>query len=159
MLGGGAPTVTPANEFSAGVDPGLPEINGDPGCELPVIPALYRMPWAPAYSRPTFTPWTGLAELVAPQIVVSGLGTTFNVSPTTTPVGRFLTMGLGNIRVTPTAREFRWLRNGTPVSGAHSNRVLATAGMTAGDVIVGQQRTTNAAGTTDWYSAIAVTLT
>ncbi len=161
VLAGAQAVNPPANGTNAAVNLTSSTINGDAGVTLPTAPSAYRLPWAPAVTRPTYVPYTGLSEIVIRQVVYAALTTDFRAfsSDGTAPVGYFLTMGLGNVRVFPTSREFRWLRNGTPVTGTHSNRVLDTTGMTIGDVIVGQQRTTNAAGTTDWVSSASVTLT
>lgn len=112
----------------------------------PALPNIVLPGWAPATPTPTPTPLN-----FAPYYVNGG-GPRWSTSPAAPSVGDWITINRGQwAGATGATWEFRWLRDGTPISGSTA-QVYQVQAADVGAVLTPQARGTNAAGTGDWHS-------
>jgi hypothetical protein len=130
----------------SGVDLESETLNGDV-VNPPIPPAIVIPAWAPVYSLPAALPNTVPAR-------IAGLN---GLRPLGTPsVGDWLSVNRGQwTGVDGITWEYRWTRNGTPISGATS-QVYQVVADDSGENIGVEVRGTNAVGTGDWYAYTSV---
>jgi hypothetical protein len=143
----GGQNTAPAFTNPSGVDLASGTINGD-AVDSPEPPRIVLPPWAPIVTTPS------AIEAAVPTYILGGGIRPSSPSPS---VGTWLTLNRGLWKdVAGVSWEYRWRRDGTPISGATSQiyQVVADDVGTSLDV---QCRGINPQGTGDWYTYTART--
>jgi hypothetical protein len=102
----GGTTVTA--QFTTSTGAGFPAISasawqqnppaGDSGLVAPSLPSLPRLPWAPAYSRPAYVPYTGPPVFIVAPAMYWSTGAYPAINDGTPTTGTWLSVGRGKLK-------------------------------------------------------------